>query len=171
MLVALLDQQPSFPAALVLADAGKRPAAAQLLAAQLHDEVTLVERALERHLAPVALRAVAIGPGIPHDHRAGAVLALGDDALKPGVLERMILDANRKPLHARIRRRTLGYGPRLQHTPHLQPEVVVVAARRMLLHDEHRSAPRALAPARRLRTAAEVALGQVVRDRHRASRL
>jgi hypothetical protein len=41
------------------------------MAVQLDDDVALFERPVDGHLGTVSLGAVAIGAGVPHDHRAG----------------------------------------------------------------------------------------------------
>jgi hypothetical protein len=64
------------------------------------------------------------------------VFTFGYDALEVGVIDRVILDLNRKPLLGRIERRPLRYGPGLEHPVHLEPEVVVQASGVVLLHDE-----------------------------------
>src|SRR5690606_40392684 len=72
--VPLLDQQPVLLAALRLHEG---PAAEQLVATQLEEQLALLEalvRILDRH--PDA--------AIPYDHLAGAVVALRDHALEVG---------------------------------------------------------------------------------------
>ena len=115
-------------------------APAQLAALELDDGVPVGQRALDRHLLAVALGAVAVGAGVPHDDRARAVAALPDRALEVGVVERVVLDGHRQALLARVGRRALGDGPRLEHAVDLEAEVVVQRARRVLLDDEDRPA-------------------------------
>src|SRR6185436_19318401 len=90
--VAVLDQQPALPRVPCLplvVDPDERPAPLQLFA---------VERELEA-AGVVALVRVLLRlprPAVPQEHRAPAVLALGDDALERAVLDGMILDVHRE---------------------------------------------------------------------------
>src|SRR5690349_9130677 len=131
--------------------------------------------ALER-LARGLLAEDAVGAGVPHDHLAGAVLALGDHALEVAVGERVVFGRHGEPLLARVERRPLRYRPRLEHAVGLEPEVVVQARRRVLLDHEARLAAPSPAPAAsvRLRGLGEVALGpepaESARAAHRTAR-
>ncbi len=93
------------------------------------------------------------GAAVPQQHGAAAVLALGDDALELAVLERVILDVHRQPLVGRVEAGPLRHRPALQHAVQLEPEVVVQAARRVLLDHERERSRAALRAwlARRLR--------------------
>ena len=106
---------------------------------------------------------------VPHDHAAGAVVALGDLALETAVVERMVLDLHRHALLRRVEARPLGHGPREQHAVPLQPEVVVQPRRPVLLDHEgesRRAAPRrACRAARGLGRRGEVASRLVARQR------
>jgi len=73
---------------------------------------------------------------VPDDHRAAAILALGDNALEGEVFERMILGMDRKALLADGKARPARDGPALQHPVELEPQIVVQAARIVLLHAE-----------------------------------
>src|SRR5438067_179213 len=104
--------------------AHERPAAVELFA---------VERELELALLVVArgvLDAARLRrprPAIPHDDAARAVIALGDIAFERAVIDRMILDMHREPLHRWIEARALGHGPRFERAVEFEPEVVVQA--------------------------------------------
>ncbi len=127
--VALLDQEPLVLAALGLHE---RPFAAQLVAAQLEQQLAFDEAlvdVVERHPAAA----------VPDDHRARAVVAGRDQPLEVRVLDGVVLDVDREPLVGRVRRRALRHGPGLQHAVVLEPEVVVRAPRRVLLDDEPRA--------------------------------
>ena len=73
---------------------------------------------------------------IPHDHRAGPVLTVGDDTFEFGVFERVILGLHRQALVVLIRRGTLGDRPRQQHPVELEAQIPVERARVVLLHHE-----------------------------------
>ena len=163
LLVAALDQEPgsTIRVAAARTRAHQVPAAAQLLA---------VEREVEPPARAPLLR-VALGlplSGIPDQHRSAAVLALRNRAFEAPVLERVVLDLYRQPLHPRVEARSLRDRPAPQHTPVLQAEVVVEAARGVLLHGEAQPAARAAPPLRaaRLRRALEVPLASIVAERH-----
>src|SRR6202035_2254987 len=166
--IVLLDQQPVL-AVVAGARAGhahERPAAAQLLALELELELALAPR-LER----LALLG-APGAAVPEQHGAAAVFPGRDDALEGAGIDRVVLDLPRQPLLVRIQARPFRHRPALQHAVHLQAEVIVQAARGMLLHHEggpggrcRRAAPGPLA-ARRLRRAREVPLPPILLERH-----
>ena len=73
------------------------------------------------------------GAAIPQHHRAAAILALRNRALERAVVERMILDMHRQPLVGGIEAWPLRAGPAQQHTVILQPEIVMLVARVVLL--------------------------------------
>ena len=105
------------------------PGAAQLVATQLEAQLAARER---------LVRVFERDPdaAVPHDRLAGAVVALGDHAFEVGVLDGMVLDLHGEPLLAGIERRTFRHRPRAQHAAVLEPQVVVEAARRVLLDAE-----------------------------------
>ena len=74
---------------------------------------------------------------IPADRRAGAVLALGDDPLELGILQRVGLDVHGEPLVRRIRGGPLRDGPGFQDAVHLESQIPVERAGVMLLDDEN----------------------------------
>src|SRR5690606_16367823 len=133
--IALLDQQPVL---LVVAPAraprkaDERPAPAELLAVQRE-----LELALSESLRRIAFRNPM--PPIPDEHRAAAVLALGDHAFERRVLERVILGPHRKALFARIEARALRDRPAPEHAVVLETKVVMEPPRVVLLHDELRA--------------------------------
>ena len=102
---------------------------------------------------------------VPDDHRTGAVLALGDDALERGVVERVVLDMDGQPLLRRVEARPARHRPAPQHAVMLQPEIVVQPRRIVLLDDEDaagRLRRRAALLAARLAGGAEIALGVIL---------
>src|SRR5258708_37153932 len=90
------------------AHADDRPFAGQLLA---------VEGEFERSLAVggngVVVRRLP-GAVIPQEDGAAAILALGDDAFEPAIVERMVLDMHGQALLAGVEARSLGNRPALQ---------------------------------------------------------
>ena len=131
----------------------QHPAAVQLFAGQPELEGARLQALLDVvHRRPHA--------GVPDDHRPAAIFALGDDALEVDIFERMVLGLDRQPLVGRVERRALRHGPALQHAADLQPQIVVVGRRVMLVHDEA-VACRLDGAAGRLRRLGKVPLGSV----------
>ncbi len=106
----------------------------------------------------------APSPPIPHDHRTAAILALGNVAFEIEVLHRVIFGANGEPLLADDHAGPSRHRPALERAVELEPQVVVNAARIVLLHHELPAAP---LPSLRLRLggAREIALLPVVLER------
>src|SRR5262249_43149731 len=129
MLVALLDEEPVLALAFRL-EPNQHPAALHPLAMEDHLELPLGHGS---HGIPVC---GLPRPLVPQHHRAAAILALGDGAFEGGVVERMILGAHRETLHRRIGARRLGHRPALEHALHLDAEIIMLATRPMMLHDE-----------------------------------
>ena len=130
--VALLEQQPVLLAP-VLARLGlqprQHPAAVQLLAGQPELEGAGRQALLDIvHRRPDA--------GVPDDHRPAAIFAFGDDALEVDIFERMVLGLDRQPLVGRVERGPFRHRPALQHVADLQPQIIVVGGRMVLVHDE-----------------------------------
>jgi hypothetical protein len=75
LLVVHLDQQPTLTPA--LADAGEGVAAGEPSALQPHRHVAVLHRLLDRDRLAVPLGEAAVGPGVPDDHRPGAILPSG----------------------------------------------------------------------------------------------
>src|SRR5208283_3383055 len=73
---------------------------------------------------------------VPDDHRAGTIFAFRNIALKIKIFDRVVLGADRKPLLADGKARAFGDRPALQDSVHLEPQVVMQPARRVLLHDK-----------------------------------
>jgi len=122
-----------------LADAHQVPGALQLLPVEAELEMALT---VGGH--GIAFRALRIpGAAVPEQHRAAAVLPLGDDPLEAAVLHRVVLDVDGEALLAGIEARPLGDGPAPQHPFHLEAEVVVQAGGGVLLDDEGQRAGRA----------------------------
>ena len=87
----------------------------------------------------VVLARIALGlpaAAVPEHDRAAAVLPLRDRALEAAVIERVVLDMDGKPLLAGDEARTLGDRPALEHAVELEAEIVMEAARGVLLDDE-----------------------------------
>src|SRR5271155_232082 len=101
-------------------------------------------------LGPVGVRAL-----VPDDHAGGGILDVG-------VLQRLVFGATRHPSDLRIHRRPPGNGPRHQDAVDLQPKVVVVAARRMMLDHELWPAIALSSASRLLRTSPRPPLSPVV---------
>src|SRR4029453_10395234 len=112
------------------------PASLQLVAVERELEVAGVVA-----LVRVFLRLPR--PAVPQEHRAPAVLALGDDALELAVLDGMVLDVHRQAPLERVEARPLRHRPALERAFELEAEVVVQPRRRMLLDDEGAVAARA----------------------------
>src|SRR5947209_20599893 len=81
---------------------------------------------------------VGIGSAVPDDDFTGAVLALRDHSLECRVFQWMILGAARHPPVLRVCRRPFGYRPGYEHPADFEAEVVVIAARRVVLDDGRR---------------------------------
>ena len=144
--VVLLDEQPVL-----------RPLAATRLHPHQHEaarEAVALQPELQLPCGEIGSRVAQWlpGAGVPDLHRAGAVVAFGDGAVKVGVVDRVVLDPHRQALVGRIERGPFRHRPTPQHAVMLQPEIPVQPARVVLLHDEPRglaagSAGSASAPA------------------------
>ena len=150
----MLDEEPVLLASLRL---DQRPGALQLLAVEDEAELACGEAATHPVFAFGALeRAVAvlfrrIAPAVPNDDRAGPVLALRYDSFEGAVVDRVVLNHDREMLLVRVEAGALGHRPRLQRAVELQSQVVVEAARGVLVDNELERAPRpSLACRRRL---------------------
>jgi hypothetical protein len=94
--------------------ADQSPQAAQLVAAELEQELAVSETelgVLERHEAAA----------VPDDHRAGAVVALRDQPLEIGVLDRVILGFEGAAFVLRVERRPFGHRPGVKGSGDFQP--------------------------------------------------
>ncbi len=112
----------------------------QLAFGQLGADPLLRLLAIAERVAMVLVR--RIHAAIPDDDIAGAVLLRGNHALERAVVERMVLDLDREALVAVLQRRPLRHRPGLEHAVELEAEVVMQAARRVLLdHEQQRPAP------------------------------
>ena len=128
--VAVLDQEPvgALAAIAVMAHPHQHPAAMQLVAMQVEFQVALLEAALGIFRIPSA--------AVPQLHRAAAILVLRDRAFEIAVVERMVLDFDRKPLVMRVKRRSSRDGPGLEHAVEFEPQIVMQARCGMLLDHE-----------------------------------
>src|SRR5580704_16035583 len=122
VVIAMLDQQPGL--LLALADSGQRIAAMQLLAVQANGQVAADKAGGHLIIGPVGVRAL-----VPDNHAVSAILVVG-------VLQRPVFGATRHPSVLRVDRGAARDRPRHQDSVDLQPKVVVVAARRVLLDHE-----------------------------------
>src|SRR5690606_4331012 len=122
------DQQPAVvPAtAFLLAATGahQRPRALELAAFKNEVDMVLVRLAVD---LPVA--------GIPEHHGAAAVLTLRDHALEAAVIQGVILHLDGKPSLARFKAWSFRQRPAPEHAVLLQPEVEMVMAGGVLVHD------------------------------------
>src|SRR5215212_1133217 len=123
-LVPALDQQPLRLRAAAGALQGE--AALQSLAVEDEDSVTTLQR-----LRPGHPSSLLVGAAIPGLHPAAVELAL-----EVVVGERVVTDLDRQPLHRRVHRGLLRHRPRAHHPADLEPQVVVVGRRLVLLDDE-----------------------------------
>src|SRR6476659_5638337 len=87
-------------------------------------------------VAPVRIAIRDPAPAIPDHHGAATVLALRDRALEGVVLDRMILDVNRKPLFAGNEAGPSRHRPALHHPIELKAQIVMQPRRRMFLDHE-----------------------------------
>src|SRR5271167_3187658 len=141
-----LDKQPLRLLVASLASARVAPARPHHRepALELESEHLDIELARAHRAGDVVWRiGHAVDATVPHDYLAGAIVALGNDALEISVLDRMVLDHHGEPLVGGIERRSLRHRPRAQHALHLETEVVMEPGGRVLLHDKHSSGPTA----------------------------
>src|SRR5262249_53893817 len=155
----LLDQEPVLASAILLTrlHAHEHEVAIEPVAVQPEFEIALGQ-------PPVRVADRLPGAAVPDHHRAAAIFTFGDDALELAVFERMVLGHPREALLRRVKARTSGDGPALQHAVMLKPEIKMGAPCRVLL-DHEAVAHHSLALWRRFRGLAEVALGAVGRKR------
>src|SRR5664279_2873515 len=73
---------------------------------------------------------------VPQLHRATAILTLGNGTFEIAIVQRMVLDLDRKTLVVRIERGTTRHGPGLEDTVEFEAQVVVQARRGVALDDE-----------------------------------
>ena len=73
---------------------------------------------------------------IPDEHGPAAIFALRDGAFERVVFDRVVLDLDREALLAGNEARAARHCPALHHPAKLEPQIVMKAARRMLLNDE-----------------------------------
>ena len=153
--VAFLEQQPVLLALVfrLALQPREHPAAVELFARQ-----TEFERARLQALFDVVHRRPCAA--VPDDHRPAAIFAGGDNTFEVDVFERMVFGLDRQPLVGRVERGALRNGPAFEHVTDLQPEIVVVGRRVVLVHDESVAGGFDRA-AGRFRRLGEVSLGSV----------
>src|SRR5262249_23270326 len=127
-LAGLADHEPVLRRA---AHSGEGPAAPELVAA----EFDLQAASFELRQGRLGLRG-AVAPMVPDDHRSGPVVVPRYHSLEVGILEGVVLHMDRQAPHLGPDRWSLGYRPALEHSVHLQTDVVVEAPSGMLLDDE-----------------------------------
>ena len=150
--VPFLNEQPLL---LALLDFHEGPAALELVAIEIEEQLPLDEPG-ERilHRRP--------GAAVPDDDRSRAVVAFGDDPLEVAVFEWVVLDVHGEAFVGGVARRALGHRPRAQHPLHLEPQVPVQPPCGVLVDDEQaaRRSRRQREP-RRLRRALDGTFGAV----------
>jgi len=102
----------------------------QLEAVELEVDLAQLDAALRARLQ------IAHAPNVPGDHRARAVVALGNDLFEVQVLERVILGHHRELLVEHGEARAARYGKALECAAHLQTKVVVRTAGIVQMHHE-----------------------------------
>ncbi len=131
LVVALLDQKPVLAPLVAPAAAHphQRPAAPHPRPVEAEMQLALLQplRRIGKRLPPAL---------IPEHDRAGAVIALGDDALEVAVAEGVILGPYRQPLLRRIEARPLRHRPAEERALPFEAEVIVQPGGVVLLHDE-----------------------------------
>jgi len=80
---------------------------------------------------------VVVRPVVPDQDAAGSVLPFLDLPFESGIVEGMIFDLHREPLHRRIHDGFLGHGPALEHSAHLETKIIVEVSGVMLLNHEN----------------------------------
>src|SRR3954447_18208589 len=123
-LVLALDQQPL--RLLAAAGALQGEAALQLLAVEDEDGVAALQR-----FGPGDPPALLVGAAVPGLHPAAVELAL-----EVVVGERVVADLDRQALYRRVHRGLLRHRPGAHHPVDLEPQVVMVRGRLVLLDDE-----------------------------------
>src|SRR4051794_41062229 len=155
-----LDQEPRlFFLSASAVHAHEMPPPAQFLALEREDQVPLLVSAMR----------VAIGlptAAVPDHHGAAAILPLRNGPFECVVFDRMIFHVDRKAFVARNKARTTGNRPALHHAVEFEPQVVMQAARRVLLYDELIAFRTRGAPAR-LRGDVKLALLTICLKAHR----
>ena len=101
------------------------------------------------------------GATVPQHHRAAAILALGDRALKFSVGHWVVFGPHREPLVLWVEAWPTGHRPRFQHAVDLDPEVPVEPRGVVLLNDELIAGLAGLLLARRFGGQLEIALGVI----------
>jgi hypothetical protein len=113
----MFDEQPviSFAAISVELHANKDPAAVEPFAIKFEFEIALIQSLLWSS----ATFRFPISP-VPKLNRAPSILTFGDGSFKITIVERMVLDFDRKTPVTRIERGATGYCPRFEHSVQLQ---------------------------------------------------
>ena len=83
---------------------------------------------------------------VPDHHRSAAVISFRDHAFERFVIDRMILDFDRKMFFTLLPRQAFRERPGFEHAFHLQPKIVVQPPRVVFLNDEAARATDLLRP-------------------------
>lgn len=131
-----MDQEPPLGAAVVRVRAHQRKASGELVPAEIEVELAGIERGA--WAGPRGGPVRDPGARIPDDDIPAAILAGGDDALEAQVLERVVLNTERRPTDGRIECRTLRDRPARKRSIDLEPKVVMQASGTVALDHEPR---------------------------------
>ncbi len=112
------------------------PVADELFAKETNMDVSLVE-----HGVLLARRDRLVGPAVPDEHVPGAILLVRDASLELVVRHGVVLGLDRQPANDGVVARPLGHRPADHGAVDLEPEVVMQAARVVLLNDEGEALP------------------------------
>jgi hypothetical protein len=166
-IVVLVQQQPFVAAGIAPPGTHQNESTTQLVSEHVEVQLTTLHR--PSWVGVLAVRVRPPSARVPDDHIAAAVLAGRDHAFEVDVLDRVILDVERRAADVRIQRRALRDCPTNQDVVDLQPEVKVQAPCPVPLDHEaaiHGVALAVLQPgSRRLRSLREVPLASVGRKR------
>ena len=165
--VAGLEQQPLVVTVLPRARAHQVPLAAQAAAAQHHLHLAGADRG-----GQIVRLQYLVGAGVPDQHGAGAILALGNDPLEGAVAQRVVLGVHGQVLDRRIVGEAARHRPAHQHAVGGHAQVIMQAPR--LVAVDHEGAVGGENPGhvagcwrrRRLGRAEKIAFGVVVRGRY-----
>src|SRR2546421_10992450 len=81
-----------------------------------------------------------IGPLVPNNDFAGAVISFRNRSLEGSIFKRMIFDLDGQPFVAGVEGRPFRHRPRFQYTTELEAQIIVKPPGRMFLDDKNLSA-------------------------------
>lgn len=125
--VALFEEHPLVLFVAWLGDANQFPQSREFFAMEFENEFSLV-KAVPR--VPDGFPSAAV----PDDDGAGAVLFRRNGPFKAAVVERVVFDMHRHTFLGRIATRAFWHGPAQQNPIELEAQIVVKAARPVLLN-------------------------------------